>query len=380
METRLRSERGMALIMAVSAIVVLGVLIAGMFFLATQDYRIAANTGREARAVTAAELGLNRAINEWNPSLNLTMVTNDTVKRTYSMGGGTVNVLVTRLPGLFFWATSESQSGGWGSQASARRRYGSLWRLDLPEMNFLGAVVTSGQLIVSGNATVSGNDNNPSGWTCTGKTNNVAGVAMGDLSKLNTKGACATKGCITGSPNYLQTTQAADTNTYFNYGGSTYQTLAASATKVFSAGATLTGIGPVVSGGVCQTSNQLNWGDPNRASPAGKCETYYPIIHGLGDMRITTGSGQGILLVDGNLDMAGNFTFNGVIIARGTVTSSGTGAHITGGIMAATVALDSSSTIIGNSAIQYSSCAIQTVNSATSYPKQAIQRGWVDLR
>ena len=112
--------------------------------------------------------------------------------------------------------------------------------------------------------------------------------------------------------------------------------------------------------------------------PAGACESYFPIIHALGDLHISTGMGQGILLVDGDLDMTGNFQFMGAIIVRGTLSTYGTGAHITGAVMAANVDLDQN-TVLGNSSIKYSSCALNAVMNGSAYPKAAKRRAWVDL-
>jgi hypothetical protein len=378
MRRALQSEQGVALLTALGAMVILGVLVAGIVFVATQDARIGGNTVRQARAAAAAELGLNRVPVDWNPAVGSGLKTGDTLQKVYTAPGGTsATVVLTRLPGPFVWAVSEGKAGVLGSQASARRRYGMLFRLDIPSFNPLGAITTQGLLIVSGNATVSGNDVTPTGWgSCSTKT--VAGVAMADMSKLNTKGACSSKNCIQGTPQYLQTALAADTSTYFVYGSETYQTLAATANLTFPGGSVLGGIGPVVSGGKCVKSTTTNWGDPTRHSPAGACEGYYPAIHALGDLKLSTGVGEGILLVDGNLTVTGNFQFTGAVIVRGTYNSYGNGNKVTGAVWAANMALDDND-MFGNGGIQYSSCALLPLLQGRGYPKQAKQRGWVNL-
>ena len=101
----LRNRVGLALPMVLGAITLIGTLIAGVMYLATQDYRVGANTLNEARAEAAAELGLNRLTTDWDQRKNTTMLTGDTLRFTYSdVGGASVNVFVTRLPGPFFWA------------------------------------------------------------------------------------------------------------------------------------------------------------------------------------------------------------------------------------------------------------------------------------
>jgi hypothetical protein len=228
---------------------------------------------------------------------------------------------------------------------------------------------------------VSGRDANPAGWGGCSGLKDIAGIAMSDTtSGLKLPGCSVGKNCIDGNPKFVQDPIYADTTTYFVYGNSTYQALAATATLTYASGTLLTGVGPVVAGGICQTADNQNWGDPSRVLPAGGCESYFPIIHAFGDLKISgNGKGQGILLVDGDLDMTGGFTFVGVIIVRGTFATYGAGAKITGGVMAANVSLDEDNTVLGNSSIQYSSCAIATVMNGSAFPKAIKQRGWVDV-
>ena len=366
---------GLALPMVLGAITLIGTLIAGVMFLATQDYRVGANTLNEARAETAAEMGLNRLTTDWDQTKNTSMATGDTLRMSYSdVGGASVNVFVTRLPGPFFWAVSEAQTRGNSLQYGSRRRFGQLFRLDTPAMTILGAVTAAGNIKVSGNVTLNGNDANPAGWSCSGGLTNVAGAVISPTATVTTTGAVT----VSGSPPSMTSTAASDTNTYFNYGGPTYTSLAALANMTLPGG-TYTGMAPVVVAGVCNKTLTTNWGDPVRHAPATACESYLPIIHFTGDVRLTTGSGQGILLVDGDLTEAGNFSFTGIIIARGTVRASGTGNSVTGVVMAAAIDLGDAVTLTGGATVQYSSCAVKQALSATSPLVAAKGRGWVNL-
>jgi hypothetical protein len=141
----------------------------------------------------------------------------------------------------------------------------------------------------------------------------------------------------------------------------------------------MTGIAPVVTAGACVLTNSNNWGDQNRALPVkGKCESYFPVIHVLGDIHITGTQGQGILLVDGDLYVSGGFTFTGAVIVRGSLKTTGTGAHISGAVMAANVDLEDD-IVTGNTSIRYSSCALAAVMNGSAYLKPVKQRAWVDL-
>ena len=368
------SERGVSLLAALGAIVLIGVIIAGGLFSVTQDSRISDNALRQSRATSTAELGLNRIVAEWNLAFNR-RVTGDTMKRSYTAsGGGVANVVVTRLNGPFFWVVSEGLSGTTRSTFLARRRYGLLLRLDTPQMNFLGAITTQGTTTINGNATVNGNDAAPVSWMSCSPGANVAGAAVPPTGTATVNGS----GTLDGNPRVLTTPAAADTNTYFNYGNTNYASLAATANLVYPGGTNLNGIAPVAAGATCVVLNPANWGEPDHGLPASPCETYFPIIHVRGDLKVSNGRGQGILLVDGDLDVAGNFTFTGAVIVRRFLKMSG-GTKIVGAIMAATASVDDNVSLSGNTSVLYSSCALLAALSANAFPKAARQRGWVDV-
>src|SRR2546425_10854934 len=210
MRRTLRSENGMALMMALGAIVIIGVLMGGVLFVTTQDYRVGSNTMRSTRATAAADLGLNRVPFAWNLADNNRMQAGDTLKRTFTAPGGTAPVIITRLGGPFFWVVSEGYAGGMGSQASARRRFGTLFRLDIPQMNFLGAITTQGTTTVNGNVSVNGNDAAPAGWGACAPGANVAGAAISPTTTATVHGSVT----LNGNPSVLTTPAAGDSNTY----------------------------------------------------------------------------------------------------------------------------------------------------------------------
>jgi hypothetical protein len=375
MNAMLRSRAGMALPMVLGAITLIGTLIAGVMYLATQDFRVGANSLNETRAEAAADMGLNRLTTDWDLSKNNTMVAGDTLRKTYTdPSGATANVFVTRLNGPFFWAVSEGTTRGNSLQYGSRRRYGSLLRLNLPGINYLGAVTAAGNIRVSGNVTVNGNDVSPTGWAGCGPLTNMPGSVITPTATTTVNGSVS----INGTPPFTTSAAAGDTNTYFNYGGSTYTSLAAAANITLAAG-TYTGMGPVVSGAACQTASTMNWGDPVRHTPAAACETYLPIIHVTGDLHASNGTGQGILLVDGDFTKSGNFSFYGLVIARGTIKSTGSNNGVTGAEMAASIDEGDAVTLAGSTTIQYSSCAVMSALSGTAYPVPVKRRAWVNL-
>ena len=59
------------------------------------------------------------------------------------------------------------------------------------------------------------------------------------------------------------------------------------------------------------------------------------VIHVKGDATVLGGSGDGILIVEGRLSIAGPFAFSGVIVARRGISAAGAGVNVVGMIRAA---------------------------------------------
>jgi hypothetical protein len=132
-----------------------------------------------------------------------------------------------------------------------------------------------------------------------------------------------------GNPQIL-TDPTVSTNSFTQFGNTNFAQLAAMADLVVSG--TINSIAPAVTGlpPVCNTAVATNWGAP--LAPLTPCGNYFPIIYAPGDVRLTGGAGQGILLVSGDLDVSGGVEFYGPVIVMGTIRSTGTGGHIYGGV------------------------------------------------
>lgn len=373
-------RRGAALALVIGAIVIIGGLIAGALFAATQEFRIGRNTVTLTQTAGSAEMGIGLLVQSWNPAWNSSLKKGDTLQRTFAGPGNTTcRVTVTRADGPFFWVVSEAWGGGKTAETGARRRVGTFLRLDTPRMKILGALTGRGLIKVGGSAVVDGRDYPPAGWWCFGN-NPVPGVAMSDtVAGITMPGCTVAKDCVQGNPKFVQTLEAADTSTYFNYGNSSYSSLAATADLVFPGDLPFTSIGPVVAGTTCDKSVSSNWGDSKRNffSP-GPCESYMPVINIKGSATLTGGQGQGILLVDGDLKLAGQVTWYGPIIVRGSLAVNG-GAKVYGYVAAANVDLDDNTTVLGNSGIYYSSCALQQVFAASAKVIPVKERAWTTM-
>ena len=95
---RMSDERGIALAVAVLALVVIGALVAGSFYAGRVEQRGGQNALYAAQAFEAAEAGLTTTIDNWPAALNTRAVAVDSVFPVASFGGGNeVTVTVTRL-------------------------------------------------------------------------------------------------------------------------------------------------------------------------------------------------------------------------------------------------------------------------------------------
>jgi len=69
MKRVLRDERGMALAVAIFALVVAGALIAGAFFAGNQEQRIGQNSLRVQQSFGVGEAAINEVMRNWRPEV-----------------------------------------------------------------------------------------------------------------------------------------------------------------------------------------------------------------------------------------------------------------------------------------------------------------------
>ena len=418
MRTGYHPRGGFALPAAVGALVIVGVLVTAGFYMAQQEVRIGTATANSQLAFYLAERGANDVVHNWSASGMLQLSTWDDTTLTDTLEIGTWEVRVRRLASRLFLldATGTVTEGG-ALYSGASRRTGLLVRLFSADMYPPAALTTRGGVALKGTANVYGEDAYPPGWssTCTNSLTDKPGVITNDTSLVDytpgeeagdttitcstnkyksggkwvTDETCdtippgeSTPGDITGAPPLVEDTTINDT-TFLEFGELDWDDLVSMANlDVTSLGSNINGTGPdsTVSG-ACVTSTLTNWGNPD--NPNGACGDYFPIIyHGGPLLRIQSGGvGQGILLVDGDLDLRGNFLFNGVIIVQGEFETQGSGNRIVGGVMASNAELQEQS-LVGGSQVQYSTCAIEQAilgNDGLTRARPLTMRSFVDL-
>ena len=377
---RLNDERGMALGVALFALVVIGLLVSGTFFSGRLEQQSGQNTFYAGQATEAAEAGISDAIGTATPItlMSLTVGGAPADLGTISLGS---RVDVTRqlsrvTSSVFLIRTVGSRRDAAGT-ALATRSAGSLLRLVTPQLLVRGGLSAIGHITVTGNATVSGTDTTPPAWKVSPAVecppeSDKAGVAYNGT--LNQTGSSS----ITGSPpSQLDPTLNADNL----LGGTNFAALKALRTLTLTSDH-LSGLAAATTGTppVCNTAVESNWGAPiDKNSP---CFNYFPIIYHYGDLSLSGARlGQGILLVEGNLNVQGQISFFGPVIATGAVNVRGTGSDdvkFYGGIIASDVQLDDSR-LSGNATVLYSSCANRRALQGSGVVTRLAQRGWVQL-
>ncbi len=94
--------------------------------------------------------------------------------------------------------------------------------------------------------------------------------------------------------------------------------------------------------------------------------------------RLSTGRGQGIILVEGDVTLTGSLDFYGPVIVKGTIEMTGNGNNITGGVIAANSATVQQR-LAGTSDIKFSSCALLKALQKHAPGFALRERSWVQL-
>ena len=385
---RIQNERGMALAIAIFALVVVGALVAGAFFAGTQEQRVAENSKRLQQSFGAAEMGLNEVIRLWRPqslnkmpiyprdSVRVPLAGNDSVTPDRS---GVFGGYVYRLNDQVFLVDitardHQTQRGVAGG--GARQRLGQLVRIRLVDFKIGAALTTRGGVSLKGNALVNGRDTIPQGWDPSycdtiGDTTK-AGIRTPDSSQVTMQNPDQ----LNGNPKVKQDTSV-NANTFTQFGDISYASLAASANVQMPGGNYK--INPAVSGTTCNRAVLTNWGDG--MNPSQPCGSYFPIVHIAGSATLNGDQGQGVLLVDGDLDIQGSFVFYGIVLVQGSLKTAGGGstdAHFYGAVMAKNVDLELN-TLAGNATLQYSKCAVTNAMEGTQSVTPVRSRAWAQL-
>ncbi len=379
---RLSDERGIALAVAVFALVVIGALVAGTFFAGRLEQQTGGNTFMAAQAAEAAEAGLNDAVAAQTATGLLDLPVKSDLADFTDLGAFSVGYKTTatrrinRLTeNVFLVRSFGTRTNAAGTQL-ASRSIGQLIRLVQPDIEVNAGLTALGNVTITGGAEVTGIDGVPPTWVDPSVTcpplDDVTGVRYND-GTLTISGA----GDVAGAPDSVLDATLNSTDMK-----SDFDKLKALATL------TLTfpnppEIAPAYTASIpprCDSGVETNWGEP--VLPTDPCFDYFPIIYRQGNLKLQGGRGQGILLVEGDLEATGGMVFYGPVMVTGTLSTSGNsgqGAKFFGGVIAGNVALDDLSKLAGGALVSYSSCAIHRALQHSATVGTLAERSWVQL-
>jgi hypothetical protein len=387
--SRLADERGMALAVAIFALVVVGALVAGAFFAGNLEQATGRNSVYAAEAADAAEAGAANVLSDWD-QFNLNNIANGdsvTVPLSQSLGARvTVTPKVIRLNDDLFLVRTLATRTTAGGSALAQRTVATVARLSYVKATASAAVTAGKSVNFNGVAFgVIGSDSVPAGWN--GEQGCTTGAAKAGVRTAETVGANANQDAkISGVPAQVEhdSTVTAD---FFNiFGDVTFDELKKSADITLASASPYNGSAPSLTAGTpqrCNTANQMNWGEPHRSGAGyiAQCVNYFPILYGsAAQTKLAAGGrGQGLLLVEGDLEISGGFEWTGLIVAKGGIKISGNGNKITGALLAQDVAVDDQNSISGNTTLQFSSCALSKAIKGSAFAEPLSSRSWVQV-
>lgn len=352
----------MALAIVLVALMLVGAL-AGLAVSAARRDRHEATIGlRSVRALGAAEAGLSSALAGWPASVAATLAPGSFVRLDPVAVTATdsFTLSIARLAGELYLVRSEGRAG------AARRELAQVVRLHSPALLPRSALGALGPVRLD-SARLAGGDSTPAGWGvwCEAPGPAVAGLRLPDAMSLTTAPGCAGLGCVTGAPPLATDTTLAARRAEFL---AAFDSAAARANRVVSgdvAPASLTD-----SAGRCAIGVATNWGEPDSSGSA--CAGWLPVVLAPGDLRITGGRGQGVLLVRGDLELVGGAEFVGSVVVLGTLRMAASGGRIMGG------ALAFGGADIAAGAVVRSACAAARTGAAAAPPRR-LPGGWVEL-
>ena len=360
-----RARRGTALVLVLVAMIVLTVLSTGAILGSMAELRAAHNEQMVQRALAVAEYGLNQQVANWTTARNqLANGAIDSSKVVVAVGD-TASVAVMRLNSRSFWVVSIGRTKGGSGRLEAQRQVSMLVSVSSASLRAPATITSYGPTSVKGSANITGVNTNPPGWGTCASSNDTLAISVNPATTLFVQkpSTQAVNGSSSTDPN------AGNLSTYNTFGSESWGSLIGKANVLAN------GANPSPSGtSTTCTTTSTNWGEPLRsASYVAGCTNYFPIVYASGSLSISGGRGQGVLMVEGDLTINGNFSYNGLILVKGDLRANGTldvfGAVLTQG----------ATDILGNANFSYSSCAVSSAFAGLSTPRRTKQRSWAQM-
>lgn len=365
---RMRSRRGSTIVLALGALVLLGIVVAALAVMVTATARDATSARAMDDAQVAAENAVATLQAEWNAKA-VSHASGGVVAVT-AVGDIDLAVRALLLPAGVVRLAAEASSMGAVVPAARARRVAQLYlRHRPPPLDPLAAMLASGPVIVGAGSMISGADLTALPG-CVADGTMRAALVVDDLTTVSMRSGAAISGLPT-----LAAGAAAPTSSIL----AAVEALTPPTLRLASS-ATGTIFGPTFDAGGCALDDALvpaaiNAGDPDGVS---SCAAYRPYIHVAGDLIAPTGRGQGVLRVDGDLRVAGDFRWAGLIVVYGAVELVGPAVAIHGLVVAGGGG-SSSHALEGAVLVARSACAVHAALTASSYVTPLTGAAWAGL-
>lgn len=362
-------SRGFTLAVTLFALVLIEALLAGAFFSARQALRLGTNVRDSQRALGAAEAGLSQTLAGWRSSAYGALAPGGVASFSGALAGGTGSYAgtVLRLGRSLFLV----QSTGADAAGASRRSVAWLVRPTPVALPAGAALSVTDRLELGSGVSVDGTDR-ASGADCPPAGSAMAGVAVTPTTEVLLPG-CGDSACIRGNPPLAVASAAEDSGASAAVAAA-WATLVAAAAKVYEPeDLFFERPQPVGTAMACDTAVRGNWG--GAAVPG--CARYFPVVFARGNLRLIGGSGQGVLLVTGDLSVDGGFSFDGLVIVGGRLVVEGSGARFGGTVRARTATLSASTA--GSAELVFSRCAVANALIPNAAPNPLAERAWSEL-
>ena len=291
------SRSGVALVAVLYFLVIAALTSIAVVFGTRAAVRRSADARTDAGLVAAADVAVHGALATWNAAERGAQRIGTTVElRPQAATGVAVTLWITRLASSSFSLVAEARDA-----AGPARRVALLVRVPLDQPHVPAALTSAVDLSIADGVAINSNDG-----SCIDTAAHALVVApLVNVTIDSTLPANQ-------RPLVQVDSSAADSARYLQLGDWSWNELVQRADVRLGADAVLSPT-PIVDAGVCRAA-PTNWGAPSdSASP---CFGHTVVVYAPGDLTIGGGVGQGVLLVDGRLDITGPFTFSGQIVVR----------------------------------------------------------------
>lgn len=364
-----RDRRGSALMFVIIAMVLLAVLSLSAVMSTMQEFRAGRNLLSQQRALPIAEYGLNGQLANWSASRTALAVGGIDSSNVVVTIGDTAKVAVMRLNSATFLVTSLGRSSVGNGQLESQRHVSMLVRVASPSLT-PGSVLTSlGNVAARESSVLTGQNTTPPNWLACASARDTFAISYKPGAAVAVQKPVSQS---VGGTNADPTLNGA--NALRLFGTETWATLVARANIRVSGNVNPSPVGSFAS---C-SFGMSNWGEPSRGGGAVVgCQSYFPIIYSAGDLSLSSGRGQGILIVDGRLNIRGTFSFAGLILVRDEFWGEGN-MELHGAVMSRN-ANGAETRVRGNAKLHYSACAIDKALSSQAVPSRSKHRSRVQL-